>query len=663
MKSSKKEFIAEAEELIEESQRLILEIQDTLPTGYNPDTINALFRSMHTLKGVSGLFGLQGITSLSHSLETLMDDVRLGKIEVDGRVVNFLFKNVDILKDIVDKLSQTDEEPDSSVFVRDIEVFRDSLKGGAVLPAGEAVIDEAIMKVLSEYEEHRLKANVKGGKGIYLAKAVFPLETFDTSLAELTGLIKSKGELISTLPTSTNIPDGSIGFNLMFGSPGPLEDMKKGIPFEVETLVGPKGSTQLPPQSQPASDMQAQPETHLKSTTTTVRVDIEKLDRILNTIGELSLAKEAMRRIGTELSESYGHTSLVYDIHKITQTLERRLAELQDQVLEIRMVPIGQIFSRLAQVVRRYSREIGKQIDLVMYGEDTELDKYLAEEIIDPLMHLVRNSLDHGIELPEVRKMKGKKGSGTVVLKAYQKGNHVVIELRDDGGGIDIEKVRKKAIEKGLVQEDAELSEAETIDFIFTPGFSTKDVVSEVSGRGVGMDVVKEKLAALGGYAEVETKRDVGTTFMLTLPITLAIIKALIVRVGEERFAVPLTSMSETLIVEHKDIQTIEWKEVYYLRGEMLPMVRVSKFFGLPNEETDRSFAVVVGFGERKVGLLVDELFGQHEIVIKSLSDYLKKLRGFAGAAEIGKHEVILVLDIESLIDESIIKQKGTAYV
>ncbi len=663
MKSSKKEFIAEAEELIEESQRLILEIQDTLPTGYNPDTINALFRSMHTLKGVSGLFGLQGITSLSHSLETLMDDVRLGKIEVDGRVVNFLFKNVDILKDIVDKLSQTDEEPDSSVFVRDIEVFRDSLKGGAVLPAGEAVIDEAIMKVLSEYEEHRLKANVKGGKGIYLAKAVFPLETFDTSLAELTGLIKAKGELISTLPTSANIPDGSIGFNLMFGSPGPLEDMKKGIPFEVETLVGPKGSTQLPPQSQPASDMQAQPETHLKSTTTTVRVDIEKLDRILNTIGELSLAKEAMRRIGTELSESYGHTSLVYDIHKITQTLERRLAELQDQVLEIRMVPIGQIFSRLAQVVRRYSREIGKQIDLVMYGEDTELDKYLAEEIIDPLMHLVRNSLDHGIELPEVRKMKGKKGSGTVVLKAYQKGNHVVIELRDDGGGIDIEKVRKKAIEKGLVQEDAELSEAETIDFIFTPGFSTKDVVSEVSGRGVGMDVVKEKLAALGGYAEVETKRDVGTTFMLTLPITLAIIKALIVRVGEERFAVPLTSMSETLIVEHKDIQTIEWKEVYYLRGEMLPMVRVSKFFGLPNEETDRSFAVVVGFGERKVGLLVDELFGQHEIVIKSLSDYLKKLRGFAGAAEIGKHEVILVLDIESLIDESIIKQKGTAYV
>jgi two-component system chemotaxis sensor kinase CheA len=298
-----------------------------------------------------------------------------------------------------------------------------------------------------------------------------------------------------------------------------------------------------------------------------------------------------------------------------------------------------------------------------MYGEDTELDKYLAEEIIDPLMHLVRNSLDHGIEPPEVRKKKGKKEAGTVVLKAYQKGNHVVIELKDDGGGIDIEKVRRKAIEKGLVQKDAELSDAETIDFIFTPGFSTKDVVSEVSGRGVGMDVVKEKLSVLGGFAEVETGRDVGTTFMLTLPITLAIIKALIVRVGEARFAVPLTSMSETLIVEHKHIQTIEWKEVYYLRGDMLPMIKVNKFFNLPGDDSDRSFAVVVGYGERKVGLLFDELFGQQEIVIKSLSDYLKKLRGFAGAAEIGKHEVILVLDIESLIDESIIKQRGAVHV
>ena len=653
MKSSKKEFIAEAEDLIEESQRLILEIQDTFATGINPDTINGLFRSMHTLKGVSGLFGLQGITNISHSLEALMDDVRLGKIEVGASVVNFLFRNLDILKELVDKLSQTGEEADTSGFIKDIEAFRESLKGKSGPATVEGVMDESILKVLSEYEEHRLKANIKEGKTIYLAKAVFPLEVFDTSLAELTKVIKTKGELISTLPTSTNVPDGFIGFNLMFGSGGPYGEVKKDVPFDVDVLVGPKTSGQPGPQQ----------DGHLKSTTTTVRVDIEKLDRILNTVGELSLAKEAIKRIGVELVETYGHSSLVYDIHKISQTFERRLAELQDQVLEIRMVPIGQIFARLAQVVRRYSREIGKQIELVMYGEETEIDKYLAEEIIDPLMHLVRNSLDHGIESPEARKMKGKNESGTIVLKAYQKGNHVVIELQDDGAGIDLVKVRKKAVEKGLVGDDTELNESEIVDFIFAPGFSTKDVVSEVSGRGVGMDVVKEKLSALGGFADIETKKDVGTTFMLTLPITLAIIKALLVRVGHEKFAVPLTSMSETLIVEHKDIQTIEWKEVYYLRGDMLPMIRVSKFYNLAGDENDRSFAVVVGFGERKVGLLVDELFGQHEIVIKSLSDYLKKLRGFAGAAEIGKHEVILVLDIESLIDESMTKQKGAPHV
>ncbi|TAN41764.1 MAG: chemotaxis protein CheA [Nitrospirae bacterium] len=665
MKSSKKEFIAEAEELLEESQRLILEIQDTISTGLNPDTINALFRAMHTLKGVSGLFGVQGISTLSHSLETLMDEVRLGKMDVTHDVVSFLFRNVDILKQITEKVGKGDDEEDVSGFVRDIESFRASQKGEAAGASTASAIDASILKVLSEYEEHRLKANQKEGKGIYLAKAVFTLDTFDTDLEALTRAVKAKGELISTLPTSQNVPDGSIGFNLMFGTKSPVSELKSEIPYDIDMLVSPQGAAPAAPvaettEAQPQSKQQ---DTHLKSTSTTVRVDIEKLDRILNTVGELTLAKGAIKRIGIELVEQFGQNNLVYDIHKISQTLERRLAELQDQVLEIRMVPIGQIFSRLAQVVRRYSRDVDKTIDLVMYGEDTELDKYLAEEIVDPLMHLIKNSIDHGIETAEERKRKGKKESGTVILKAYQKGNHVVVELRDDGAGIDIEKVKKKALEKGLVEPGIELGEKEVIDFIFTPGFSTKDFANEVSGRGVGMDVVKEKLSALGGYAEVETKKDVGTVFMLTLPITLAIIKALIVRVGEERFAVPLTSMSETLIVEHKDIQTIEWKEVYYLRGEMLPMVRVSTFFHFEPFKTDRSFAVVVGLGDRKVGILVDEMFGQHEIVIKSLGDYLKKLRGFAGAAEIGKHEVILVLDVESLIDESVLKQKGVGHV
>ncbi len=660
MKVSKKEFIAEAEELLGESQRLILEIQDTFSSGLNPDTINALFRTIHTLKGVSGIFGLQGITSISHALETLMDDVRLGKIPMDDTVAGFLLENLDIMKNLVDAMGRGGEEEDVSRFLKGIESFRNSRKGSAGGLSEGTLIDESIMRVLSEYEEHRLKSNIGEGKGIYLAKAVFSLEVFDTSLEALTKTIKTKGELISTLPTSASVPDGSIGFNLLFGAARPFEEIKEGVDFNIEELVRPR-EARIP--AAPTLSAPKSADIHLKSTSTTVRVDIDKLDRILNTIGELTLAKGAVKRIGAELFESFGRTELVYDIHKISQTLERRLAELQDQVLEVRMVPIGQIFSRLSQIVRRYSRETGKEIELAVFGEDTEIDKYLAEEIVDPLMHLMRNAIDHGLEAPEERKKKGKKEAGTIILKAYQKGNHVVIEVKDDGSGIDTERVRKKAVEKGLIDGNAELQEKEVIDLIFTPGFSTKEVVSEVSGRGVGMDVVKSTLSSLGGFAEVETNRNAGTTFILTLPITLAIIKALIVRVGAQRFAVPLTSMSETLILEHKDIQTIEWKEVYYLRGEMLPIVRVNNFFNIEGDTTDRSFAVIVGFGERRIGLMVDELFGQHEIVIKALGGYMKKMRGFAGAAEIGKHEVILVLDAESLIDESVVKQKGGFYV
>jgi two-component system chemotaxis sensor kinase CheA len=259
--------------------------------------------------------------------------------------------------------------------------------------------------------------------------------------------------------------------------------------------------------------------------------------------------------------------------------------------------------------------------------------------------------------------MKGKKERGSIVLKAFQRGSHVVIEVKDDGRGIEFEKVRKKALEKGLLEPGVELEESEILNFIFAPGFSTKEVASEISGRGVGLDVVKEKLSMLGGFTEVYSKKDEGTTFTLTLPITLAIIKALIVRVGKEKFAVPLTAISETVMVEHKDIQTIEWKDVYYTRGEMLPIMSVGKIFSLETDRSDRSYAVVVGLGARKLGLLVDELLGQPEIVIKSLGEYFKGLGGFAGAAEIGKHEVILVLDVESLIEKSLIRHEGMSHV
>jgi len=651
MKASKKEFIAESEDLLFECQQLVLEIQDTCHTAVNPDTINALFRSMHTLKGLSGLFGNQGITDLSHALESLLDEIRLGKIQVNEDVVDFLFKNIDILRSAIDGIKE-DKEQDLTEPIKDIKTFRSLIKESETSLNLEGLIDDSIIKVLSEYEEHRLKTNIKNGNGIYLLKAVFDLSTFDTALEQLTKKIKSKGELISTLPTSADVSDGSIGFNLMFASTTTLKDLKQ-FHGNIDVLVQAK-QTGIQPKKKEQS---------IKSTTTTVRVDIDKLDRILNTIGELTLAKDAVKRIGVEMSEAYRHSPLVRDIHKISQTFERKLTELQDEVLEIRMVPVGQIFSRLAQVIRRFSKEMGKEIDLTLYGEDTELDKSLAEEIVDPLMHLVRNAIDHGIEATEERTRKGKKEHGDIVLKAFQRGNHVVIEVIDDGRGIDIEKVRKKAVEKGLIDPDAKLDEREMIDFIFTPGFSTKDVVSEISGRGVGTDVVKEKLASMGGFVEVYTKKDEGSTFTLTLPITLAIIKALIVKAGKMKFAIPITTISETVALEHKDIQTIEWKDVYYIRGEMLPITSLGKVFHIETEQNEFSFAIIVGFGKRKLGLLVDEIIGQHEIVIKSLGEYLKGLSGFAGAAEIGRHEVILVIDVESIMEKSLMRQEGLSYV
>jgi len=653
MRASKKEFIVEAEDLLFESQQLVLEIQETYQTTLNPDIINGLFRSMHTLKGLSGLFGNQGITNLSHSLESLLDDMRLGRIDITDEVVSFLFKNLDILRSAVEHVKE-DKEQDLSEYINDIKSFRKSIKESVSGPNIQGLIDESIIKVLSEYEEHRLKENIKAGKSIYLLKAIFDLSTFDTSLEEMTQKIKTIGELISTLPTSSDIPDGSIGFNLMFASSEFPHEFKDKFTDDIDVLVQPK---------RPAPQSQKKQEISMKSSTTTVRVDIDKLDRILNTIGELTLAKDAVKRIGSEIAEKHRTSPFIRDVRKISHTFERRLAELQDEVLEIRMVPIGQIFSRLDQVIRRYSKEVGKNIDLKLYGEDTEIDKSIAEEIVDPLMHLVKNSIDHGIEMADERTAKGKKEDGNIVLKAFQRGSHVVIEVIDDGRGIDAEKIRKKAIEKGLIESHTAIEDREIINLVFAPGFSTKEVASEISGRGVGLDVVKDKISMLGGFTEIYTQRDVGATFTLTLPITLAIVKALIVRVGKHIFALPLTAISETVEIEHRDIQTIEWKDVYYIRGEMLPIMSIGRLFNIDTDERDKSFAVVVGFGKRRLGLLVDELLGQPEVVIKSLGEYLKGLSGFAGAAEIGKHEVILVLDVEAIIEKSLLKQEGMSHV
>jgi two-component system chemotaxis sensor kinase CheA len=652
MKSSKKDFIVEAEEIIENVNNSLLELHNE----FSPDTLNSVFRFIHTLKGLSGLFGLKGITDLSHTLESLLDDLRLEKIELTGSVINFMFHNIDILKNLISQTAEEKEIDDVTGAVQEIESFRKSV----VYKSKEVSLEDlnispSILKILSEYEEHRLKNNVKKGKGLYLVNAVFNIADFAPQLESLNKDLKSMGEVIATLPVSEEVPENALGFNLLFGSFSEIDEIKsKTKSTDIKIISKPQRTKN----EKVASPVLKDKDISLKSTTNTVRVDIEKLDRILDTSSELMLAKGAIVRIGKELTEKTGYTPLTVDLHRISQTLDRKLAELQDYILELRMVPFSQIFARLAQVVRRYTREIDKEIEVVFFGENTKIDKQLAEEIIDPLIHLIRNAIDHGIESREERKSTGKKEHGTITIKAFPEGSKVVVTIRDDGAGIDAEKVLRRALENDLISEDQELGSKEIFNLIFLQGLSTKKEANEVSGRGVGMDIVKEKITSLGGFIDVESEKGNGTTFTLTLPITLAIIKALIVQVSREKFAVPLTSISETFFIDDEKIQTIEGREVVERRGEMLPLLRVADIFKLEQRPEKECFAVEIGLGNRRLGLLVDNLLEQTEVVIRPLGEHLSDIIGLCGAAEIGRHEIVLVLDVEALMEEAFTRKK-----
>jgi two-component system chemotaxis sensor kinase CheA len=371
----------------------------------------------------------------------------------------------------------------------------------------------------------------------------------------------------------------------------------------------------------------------------------------------MHLTKNIIGRIVKELRTTQGFAGLSMDLYKAQRNLERKLNELQEGILEVRMVPIGQIFTRLAQVVRKYAKEAGKEIDLQLSGEETELDKLMIEDLADPIMHLIRNAIDHGIEPPEVRRQSGKPEQGIVKLSAYPKGNHVVITVEDDGAGMESSKILAKAVEKGVLgpdhRLDPETDRKEILDLIFLPGFTTRETVTEISGRGVGMDVVKRNVSKLSGMIDIETELGVGSKFMLTLPITLAIIKALIVEAGGQVFAVPLSSVLEIIQATEKQVETVETREVMAIRDETVPLLRLTQVFRLPPKTGEASFyLILVGLAERRLGIVVDGLRDQQEIVIKPLGKRLSDLPGIAGATELGdKRGVVLVLDVESLIE------------
>lgn len=665
------DFLGEAEDIAENLNNDLITLGDCAETGVcEPDLLNRIFRGAHSLKGLSGMFGFDDVARLAHHLESLLDCLRLGKIALNNSLVSLLVDGMEILSRLINgKAENADFTFDLTPILTRIDQALDT-GGGDNLPGpGFDGIDPEILNYLTEYEEHRLRENLKQKKNLFKIKIDFDLGSFYQEMGALTELLKQHGEVISTLPSAGELTD-RIAFQIIFGSWSSQAEVARLLArdeFRVEPLAGGArdltasgaGSRALSaPAPEPLPQLRelvgSAADGSLRSVSRTVRVDIDKLDLLMNVVGELVLAKASISAVGDRLRRE-GQRELGAELQKATRTLERRLEELQKGVMEVRMVPVAQLFDKMHRIVRKVASERGKRIALEIRGAETELDKLIIEDLSDPLMHIIRNAIDHGIESPEERRAAGKPETGTIRLAASQKGNHVVVEVRDDGKGIDAEKARRKAIEKGLVSPNAKLSRTQIYDLLFMPGFSTADEISDLSGRGVGMDVVRNNIAQLSGMIELDSEAGGGMALSITLPMTLAIIKALIVRVGGKTYAIPISSVLETVMVEAAGVRTIERREVIELRDKTLPLLWLCDLFHLDEScrGKPRFFVAVVGFADRKVGIVVDELLGQQDVVIKSLGAALSFVRGIAGAADLGNQKTILVLDVAGLMQEA----------
>ncbi|MDP1917876.1 MAG: chemotaxis protein CheA [Myxococcales bacterium] len=687
------EFVAEANEVLETLAHDLAVLDAQRGRDPEPDLLNAVFRAAHSLKGLSAMFGQEKIAGLAHHLEDVLDALRLGKVQNSDALVDALLEGVDVLTLMLREAAGDPANPDTNPRAAALaDHFARLASGGQATSADvldEVGIDPAIRAVFTEYEEHRLRENVKKGVTLWKVRAVFSLEDFDTRLAALNGTLKPLGEVISTLPSSQPGDDASIAFDLIFGSGRAKAEIEKAVegvaavsPLTQKTIsparaAVPAEFTPAPRKPPPSalflqeasapdlpafggssqSGLMQGAEPSLRSLAQTVRVDISRLDALMNTIGELLTVRANIQRLA-EVARQSGSTPLpklwAQELQKESRALERKLDDLQNGVLDVRMVPLVQVFDKLARLMRRLVRQSGKDVHFEVAGGDVELDKLIVEELSDPLMHLLRNALDHGVEAPDERIAQGKDARGVIRLKAQQLGNQVQIEVGDDGAGMDETRIRQVAIERGVVTREAteELERRDLLNLVFLPGFSTRQDVSELSGRGVGLDVVKTNLSRLSGLIDIDSRRGEGTRFLLTLPLTLAIIRALIVGVGDRTFAVPLNSVTEIVSVKPAELRTIERHEVIDVRGQTLPFVRLARVFGLRETPVERHFVVIIGLAQDRFGLAVDALLGQEDIVTKPLGGRLKGVRGIAGATELGDRRAVLVLDVGALVEE-----------
>jgi two-component system chemotaxis sensor kinase CheA len=656
---AREEFTSEAEELLDTLSRDLVELEGQ-GKDVRPEVINKIFREVHSLKGLAGMLGFGDISELSHNLEDMLDKLRMGKIPITKDLIDLLYDSVDGLNRLV--IAINDPSLNGLVDITNLtsrihRIVTNQPAQKIEDAFAELTLEEQTKKSLTEYEEHRLLENVRAGKHILSIEQTFDFSDFDEKLRALTTLLNEAGEVISTLPALDTSGGSGIAFRLLYGST--LNDAAVAA-LAPEAKVATLRKTTAPartveeggvaaPEAAPDEDMS------LRSMSQTVRVDIGKLDHVMNIVGELIIEKTQLEALARALTAQQNRMA-AHELGKIARNLDRKLSDLQKSVIETRMVPVGQIYSKLSRTVRKVARELHKEIELTLRGEDTELDKMMVEELTDPLMHIIRNALDHGIESAAERAAAGKPPEGKVTLTAYQQGNSVVIDVKDDGRGIDIEAIRRTAVKRGLIGDKEVIDVPRAHELIFSAGFSTAVAVSEISGRGVGLDVVKKNIQDLKGTIDVISTLGEGSTFRISLPITLAIIQALIVRAGDEQFAIPLTSVEESLRIYSRDIRTVERREVFTLRDFTLPLLRLADAFHLADEHDHgpdtKWFVVVTRAGEKTVGLLVDALVRQQEVVIKSIGERLKTIPGIAGATDIGESEIVLVIDVGTLIDQ-----------
>ena len=676
-------FLDESHEHLQSLNEGLLRLEENME---EIGAVNDIFRNAHTLKGMSATMGFAKIAELTHEMEDVLDLVRKEQLKLNEDIMDTLFKCLDSLEQMVDSVGNGEAE--DVVDVSDLVAKLSSISKGTPAPAAAAPaaasasapaaggagagadldldeIDLDVMKKAKEAGMHMFHVKVtlmetcvlKAARSVMVMHALDEVGDVIKSIPPAEDLEQEKFERSFDVVVATGADAQAVQNAVDSVSeiedvlvelldPDKLGKSEAPAPAAAPAAAAPAATAAAPAAKKEAAKPAAAP-AKKQHQSQSVRVDIEKLDTLMNLMGELVINKVRLEQIG--------QTHRLSDLMETLEQMDRVTGDLQNIVMKVRMVPVSAVFNRFPRMVRDVSKELGKEINLTIEGEETELDRTVIDEIGDPIMHLLRNSLDHGVESPDAREAKGKSRTGEVGLIARHEGNNVVIMITDDGAGIDANKIRRKAVEKGMVtQSEADsLDDADAVRLIFLPGFSTAEQITDISGRGVGMDVVRSKIEALSGHVDVETHIDEGSVFKIKLPLTLAIIQAMLVRVQEEMYAIPLTSIDSTINIEPSDIQTVQNKEVIVLRGEIIPIIRMEDALQVPHKkDSDEHFVVVVHAGEAKAGIVVDNLIGQQEIVIKTLGNLFAGLKLFGGATVLGDGRVALILDVATMIQQ-----------